>query len=561
MGKQLSRRNFLTGAGIAAAGAAAMGLVGCSPNNTGQDSIQDSNQASSSEQGGRWSWSTPPTPPSNDEISEEIDCDILVIGLGSAGVPSTVYAAAMGADVVALNASATPEGEGAYMGAYNSPHNEEYGIAYDPAAIRADYSYWGFGCNNSDVTGVIWDRSGNAVEWFAEYCKDVWPYECGPDSVINEGIHIRDTATHMVYVFPDPEETHEQIRVYSGYPKFLQAACDKAESNGARIYHSTPARQLIRDNEGTGRVVGAYGQKEDGSYIKVNASKGVLLATGDFHQNDEMLEAFLPIMQGDIYSRNPYGTAQGDGLKMAWWVGAAQDFSPFCIGLCWPHDFEFEENSPSRWGSIPWLRVNIAGERYTNETIGQYEWFSTSPMCMADVKQPDHTGYQICDSKYGEMLEGDESEIAIFEDCVARNVIFSANTLEELADKVGFTNKERFLETVERYNKLCENGTDTDFGVPAEYLPHSSVTEPPFYCMHRVVYKQWANGGISTNRYGQVMDAECEPIEGLYAAGNIRSGLTGTHYLWKSFGSNKLNAATGGMLCIKHMLGTWDEEF
>ena len=266
-------------------------------------------------------------------------------------------------------------------------------------------------------------------------------------------------------------------------------------------------------------------------------------------------------MRGDLFSRNPYGTAQGDGMKMAWWVGAGQDTGPFNIGLCWPHDFTFAENSPSRWGSLPWLRVNIAGERYTNETIGSHEWYSTSPMCLMDVKQPGHTGYQICDSKFGEILEGDESEIAIFNDCVERGVIYSADTLEELADKVGFTNKDRFLETVQRYNEVCDLGSDVDFGIPAEYLPHTSVTNPPFYCMHRVVYKQWTDGGVNTNRFGQILDAEHEPIEGLYAAGNIRSGLVGTHYLWKSFGSNKLNAVTGGMLCVKHMLGTWDEQF
>ena len=266
-------------------------------------------------------------------------------------------------------------------------------------------------------------------------------------------------------------------------------------------------------------------------------------------------------MRGDLITRNPYGNAQGDGQKMAWWIGAGQDTGPFNIGLCWPHDFTFAKNSPSRWGSLPWLRVNIAGERYTNETIGSHEWYSTSPMCMIDVKQPGHTAYQNCDSKFGQMLENNESEIEIFKDCVERGVIWSADTIEELAEKVGFTNPDRLVETVKRYNEVCAGGSDVDFGVPAEYLAYSSVTEPPFYCMHREVLKQWTDGGVNTNRYGQVLDTEHEPIEGLYAAGNIRSGLAGTHYLWKSFGSNKLNATAGSMLCVKHMLGTWDEEF
>lgn len=554
----LSRRSFLAGAGLVAAGSMAS-LSGCAPQaSTSSDASKGTTLASTSSEN-RWSWSIAPEPPAENEVSEEVDCEVLVVGLGSGGVPATVYAAAMGADVVAVTAGDAPEGEGAYIGAYNTKYDEQYGIKYDPAELRAEYSYWGFGSNNGDVTGTIWDRSGNAVDWFAEYCNDVWPYECGPDSAINEGIHIRETATHMVYVFPDPEEEQEQERVYNGFPKFLKAACDKAEKDGARIYYSAPARQLIRE-EG-GRVKGAYAQKEDGSYLKINASLGVLLATGDFHQNDEMLEAWLPLMRGDLITRNPYGNAQGDGQKMAWWIGAGQDTGPFNIGLCWPHDFTFAKNSPSRWGSLPWLRVNIAGERYTNETIGSHEWYSTSPMCMIDVKQPGHTAYQICDSKFGQMLENNESEIEIFKDCVERGVIWSADTIEELAEKVGFTNPDRLVETVKRYNEVCAGGSDVDFGVPAEYLAYSSVTEPPFYCMHREVLKQWTDGGVNTNRYGQVLDTEHEPIEGLYAAGNIRSGLAGTHYLWKSFGSNKLNATAGSMLCVKHMLGTWDEEF
>ena len=450
--KRFTRRGFLAGAGLAAAGSVAA-LAGCTPQGTATDVDTKGGGTLAVTSENRWSWSVAPAAPSDDEVSEEVDCEILVVGLGSGGVPATVYATAMGADVVAITAGDCPEGEGAYIGAYNTKYDDQYGIVYDPAELRAEYSYWGFGSNNSDVTGTIWDRSGNAVDWFAEYCNDVWPYECGPDSTINEGIHIRETATHMVYVFPDPNEEQEQERVYNGFPKFLQAACDKAEAEGARIYYSTPARQLIREEDG--RVKGAYAQKEDGSYLKINASLGVLLATGDFHQNDEMLEAWLPLMRGDLTTRNPYGNAQGDGQKMAWWVGAGQDTGPFNIGLCWPHDFTFAQNSPSRWGSLPWLRVNIAGERYTNETIGSHEWYSTSPMCMIDVKQPGHTGYQICDSKFGQMLENNESEIAIFQDCVNRGVIFSADTIEELAQKVGFTNPDRLVETVARYNEMC----------------------------------------------------------------------------------------------------------
>ena len=587
MSESITRRGFVAGAGIAAAGAAAMcsagvalaeeeavaaggmpqypaweinhtadpaGAVGCICENIETD-------AEGMWTGQTWSWTTPPEAPAADQVSEEVDCEILVMGLGSAGVPATVYAAAMGADVVAVTADAFPEAEGAYCGAYNSKYNEEYGIEYDRAKLMGDYAYWGQGSNNGEVTGTIWDRSGDAVEWFATYCDDVWKHEVGPDNVVDEGIHQRETATHMVYTWPDPEETQEQYRVYNGFPKFLQAACDKAVSDGARIFYSTPGRMLITDDSGS--VVGAYCQKEDGTFLKVNTSKGVLLATGDFHHDPEMCAAFLPVMPADLFSRAPYGHNRGDGIKMAWWIGAQQDKGPFNLGICWPHDFEFKYYVPSRWGNQPFLRVNKAGYRYSNETLGGHEWYSTSPMCLADMKQPGHTGYQLCDSKYAQMLGEDDG--AIFESCVEKGIICTAETIEELADILveneGFTNKDRFIETVNRYNEVCAGGSDVDFGVPAENLPITCLTEPPFYCWKMTVYKQWTDGGIFIDKYGEVLNTEREPIGGLYAAGNIRAGLVGLHYLWKSFGSNKLNAMTGGMLCVKHMLGTWDEPF
>ena len=78
--------------------------------------------------GQTWSWTVPPAVPSADEVSEEADCEILIMGLGSAGVPALVYAAAMGADVIGVTAGAFPEAEGAYCAAYNTPMDAENGV-------------------------------------------------------------------------------------------------------------------------------------------------------------------------------------------------------------------------------------------------------------------------------------------------------------------------------------------------------------------------------------------------------------------------------------------------
>lgn len=552
MEEQISRRSFLTGAGAVALGAASIGIVGCSPEKQGTANAK-ANASGANSNSGRWSWSTPPAPIADDDISETVECDVLVIGLGSAGVAATVYGASTGAHVVTFNASETAEAEGAYCGAYNTKYDKENGIQYDGAVLRKNYAVQGRGSNNGEVTGVIWDRSGDAIGWFAEYCNDVWAYECGPDSVVDEGIHERSEASHMVYTWPDPDDKREHYSEYTGFTKFVQAAADKAETDGAKIYYKTRAEQLLVNEDGS--IGGAFGLKQDGTYVKAVASKGVLMATGDFHHNDEMIDAFLPILKGDLQSRNPYGTAQGDGLKMALWANIPLETGPYCIGLCWPHDFAYDRYTPSKWALVPFLRVNIAGQRYTNENLDD-EWYSTSQLCLADVKQPDHTAYQICDSAYGDLIDGE-----LFEQLVEKGIVFKGDTLEELAENVGFWDTEQFVATVERYNDLCENGYDADFGVESEHLARTSITKPPFYCMDHPVLKQWANGGLQTNKFGQVLNEKLKPVGGLYAAGNIRAGLCGTHYLWKSFGSNKLNAMCGGMLCVKHMLGTWEEEF
>ena len=366
----------------------------------------------------------------------------------------------------------------------------------------------GRGSNNGEVTGTIWDRSGNAVDWFAEYCKDVYAYEVGPDSVIDEGIHEREHATHMVYVWPDPEEEQEQKRVYNGFPKFMQAAADKAESEGARIFYSTRAEQLIVHDDGS--IGGAYGLKEDGTYIKAIASLGTILATGDFHHNEEMIEAFLPQMKGEMQTRNPYGTAQGDGLKMAMWAGIPLETGPYCLGLCWPHDFTFDTYSPSKWGLIPFLRVNQAGLRYTNENLDD-EWYSTSPLCLADAKQPNHTAFQVCDSKYGELVDAE-----LFDECVAKGVIHRADTLEELASKFGI-DPVGLADAVKRYNASCDQGEDEEFAkAPAMMVP---VIEPPYYMWRLDPSVMVAIGGLGTNRNMQVLNEGGEPIDGLYAIG------------------------------------------
>ena len=558
----VSRRSFLFGTGAVVTGIALAGVTGCasspSPSQAAEKDTPSARE-SNEQNGGRWSWSIAPEQIAEDQIKETIDCEILICGYGSAGVPAAVYSAANGADTVVMTAGDVPEAEGAYCGVYNSMHDSEYDIDYDPAYWKKRLVMEGVGGVEMPATGIIYDRSGDAIDWFAEYVKDRWPYATTSEATQGEGgdgIHdnMNVVGDHVVYCWPDTAETNPTIANYHGFPKLLEAADAKAQEDGARVLFSTPLDRLVTNDSGA--VVGAIGKSKDGSYIKVNASKGVLLATGDFHQDEEMLECFCPEMCGDLVSRNPYGNALGGGHKAAYWAGAHIDSGSYMFGLCWPHDFLNEQFPPQAWSLVPYLRVNASGQRYTNEELGSHEQYSTSPLCLADARQPGHTGYQILDSKYGKLLDAET-----FEKFVAQDIIHTGETLEELAENVGI-DPEGLVETVRRYNELCDKGVDEDCGVDAKYLASTSITDPPFYCMDHPVYKQSVSGGVRTNGFMQVYDTDRKVIPGLYAAGNIRSGACGPHYSWTGFGgTNKMNAMAGGMLAVKHMLGTWDDKF
>ncbi|MGI6106098.1 MAG: FAD-binding protein [Raoultibacter sp.] len=551
--EKVSRRRFLFGAAAVTAGAAVAPLaVGCSS----QAKTESGNETTS---GGRWSWSLAPQAIDDSKIGETISCEILICGYGSAGVPAATYAAANGADVVVLTAGNAVEALGQECAVFNSPLDGEYGASYDPTYWMKRLVMEGLGAIDMPATGVIYERSGDAMHWLTEHVKDEMPYVVGTDRAgdgINDASHDESAMyTHLSYTWPAPDVEDATSARYKGFPMFLNAAAKRAEQDGARVLFSTPLEQLVQDESGA--VIGGIGKNKDGEYVKVLASKGVVLATGDFHQDEEMLECFCPDMCGDLFSRNPNGNCLGGGHKAAYWAGAyLNPAGSYKLGLSWPHNHESSEFPPQAWSNIPYLRVNKNGKRYTCEQLASHGTYGTAPICLADARQPGSIGYQILDSKYGELIDP-----AKFEAEVARDAIYVADTLEELAEIIE-VDVDGLLETVKRYNELCEKGIDEDCGVDAKFLASTSVTNPPFYCMHHPVYKQNVGGGLSTNEYQQVYDANQQVIPGLYAAGLIRSGWSGHFYARSGFtGTSKMTAMVGGMICVKNILGTEAESF
>lgn len=555
--KIISRRGFLVGAGVAAAA----GMVACSP--ASQSSGSEPSGEKAEQNTGRWSWSAAPGVVSETEISETIDCDVLICGYGSAGVPAALYATLMGANTVVMTAGSVPEAVGQECAVFNSPLDGENGVSYNPAYWKKRLVMEGLGAIDMPATGTVFDRSGDALNWFAETMNEEMPFSISAERQsdgVNDSAHDENPETaHLSYYWLDPDEENATNARYRGFPMVLQAADQKIQEAGARVLFSTPLQQLVKNDEGS--VIGAIGKDADGAYVKVLASKGVLLATGDFNQDEEMLECFCPDMCGDLFSRNPYGNALGGGHKAAFWAGASlAPAGSYKLGLCPPHDHESSKQfPPSRWSNIPFLRVNANGMRYTCEELAKHSTYGTAPICLADCRQPGHTAYQILDSKYktSELID----DVEKFDDYLSQGLIYTGNTIEELADAVGI-DAAGLTDTVKRYNELCEKGIDEDCGVDAKYLASTSITEAPFFCMVRPVYKQNVAGGVSTDAFQRVYDEKQHVIPGLYAAGLIRNGAAGHFYPRSGFtGTSKMYAMAGGMICVKHMIGTWETSF
>lgn len=538
MNKSISRRNFLTGAAVALGGAAAAGMAGCAPS-TPQQKLSETGEGAAAP-GTRWSWETKPEPIADDEIVETIDTEICIVGLGSAGTTSAMAAAQSGAKVVVLQKLDKVITNGWCVAAFNSKMFLDAGQTYDLADIYFKFADLSNGRDNHKVVKTFLNRSGEVVDYVIRQTPDFTPVMLGSGHTYGWYIN-NDMATR-----------------YDQFHKLLDAIAEKAVAAGADIRYNTPAVQLLQDE--SGHVTGVIGESKKG-YVKVNASKGVILCTGDTSDDEEMLEAFCPIMKG-VQSMHGAPCNTGDGHKMALWAGASMDPAPHTMMMHFDPTWMPEGNAP--YSGIPWLRVNLNGERFGNENLG-YQSHVTQVRF-----QPEMTAFQIIDKNWdAHAPKGDYKHpnshsrstadpANDWADALERGAIIEADTLEELADKCGI-NKENFLATVTRYNELVDAGKDEDFGVDSTFMTYNGIKEAPFYAIKRMPGLLCTAGGLTINEKLEVLNEAGEPLGGLYAAGNASGSYYGDDYPLFITGGSHGRAWTFGVLAARSALGLLDE--
>ncbi len=329
---------------------------------------------------------------------------------------------------------------------------------------------------------------------------------------------------------------------------------EQAKKNfGFEVTYETPAKKLIQDEDG--RVIGVVAETPEGTLKRYMATKAVVLATGGYEGNYEMQKKYLPDYDRYI-CRVGKLTNSGDGLLMGQWAGAKVEDWPHTV-MTW--DGMAPESILAGYDYVgvarqAWLYVNAYGQRFMNEDVtfgGQGRSVSIQPYArmwtvfdekFRDPEQVAKLKGTVCRrmTTLHHAMPGPEGIMPFCteectDDLVASGLILKADTLEELADlmlergpEFGIgdeLDKEGFLATVARYNELCAEGYDWDFGKdPQCLLP---IDEPPYYAVRTGCGFLVTQSGVYVNEHMQVLskDADRHVIPGLYAIGNVASGF------------------------------------
>lgn len=500
----ISRRSFLTGVGAAGALAAVGVAAGCTP---------DSSTASTggtAAGGSTGSWRTPLPVPSPDDVSETVDVDVCVVGGGSSGLGAARSSLLHGAkSVLVLERDATSRIGGGVHGVLGSKYAREIGVTFSDekvdemikdevrmSSMRANERYYRIWAQRSeevfesmlqafDTTHVHLTNNGAA------------PYDQLKDEYFSES------------VFPG-----EGIQISAGdvNTPLIEGFTDWINGNGGEIRYSTPGEQLIQ--ESSGKIVGVYGKKEDGSYIKVNA-KAVIVSGGGFEANKEMVAELAPHAIGT----NVANTAPGDGsaISMCVWAGAQTQMSPVCIMM----SSAKSPDDPNVPNPIPFICVNADGNRFVNEATSSF----VIPYSI--LNQPGKQAWQIFDANYAKSINElkiqtwmgtiffDDEKCKKFEDAAIK-----ADTISELAKKLGI-NPDGLEAQVKKYDEMTNAGHDDQFGLPLRFMKYVNPVQPPFYGMEIPYNCLVSLGGIICNPDTcEVLDSDRKPIPGLYATGN-----------------------------------------
>lgn len=479
---------------------------------------------------------------------KQLEADIIVVALGPAGMAATVQAAELGAKVIAFEKANTPGGA-ANMGmgpfAVESKLQKEHmiGLTKEKALeIFMDYTHWAVDARL--VHDYFW-KSADTIDWLMDMGVEfVAPMKYYPGS---------EATWHVVKPEgggrPGPRAASTMIKIMA----------ERAAELGAEIYLETPVEKILKED---GVITGVIARDSKGEEIRA-AANAVIIATGGFGDNPEMIKKYIGYEWGkDMMSTRVPGVV-GDGIRMAWEVGAGKSNFDMEKGTraMFPMGDYFEA---ANIFAQPNLMVNMSGERFFNE--GMIE--NSAVAANAVDRQQNRNAFMIVSDsvikhykKYGadfaSGVHGGVSYAENFSELMQKAAseapenVFVADSVEELAGKMG-VDPVALKNTVDTYNQCCEKNYDDYFCKDRRYL--KILKGPKFYAARIGLGAYGSLGGIKTNYKTEVLTEDFKVIPGLYAAGTDICDIYAGTYLYVLPGNTMGFALNTGRIAAENAI-------
>ena len=510
------------------------------------------------------------TEPEIDEskVAKTVDVDVAVVGCGIAGVAACRSVAEDGGLVAAFEKADGPQCRSGEYAVINGKVQAKWGRdtwtreqiddIIDSHMVESTYR-----CKRSIMSK--WAHNiGDAFDWWVEANPDLYYAETTRSAIPDE-----NAENFIIPIFyPLPEHYDWKQERFPCYPTSVEFKPDQhvtveanmqkaIDTGNVQTFYGCFAEKLIMDN---GRCVGLYARDAaTGEYIKCNASKGVILSTGDYSQNTKMLKHFCPeVIENNIQclftNVDVEGnfTNQGDGIQLGMWAGAQvqQSHAPMIHHMGGGADLA----GVGVMGNAGFLNLDLNGKRFMNEDLPGQQLENQIEL------QKNRESWQIFDSNWPEQLpympaahggacyyedyasedEGPKNNTTYrnykspyqLEAAVADGRAVKADTLEELVAKIypdDTAAQQTALDSIQRYNELAKAGYDEDFHKPASRM--WAVENGPFYAdKFTTALLLVCIGGLESDEDCHTFDADRNVIPGLYVAGNIQGNRFATEY-------------------------------
>ncbi|WP_251717848.1 FAD-dependent oxidoreductase [Lactobacillus agrestimuris] len=485
--------------------------------------------------------------------------EVLVIGAGNAGMMASAAANEQGAKVTLIEKEKTINLMRVGLASVDSNAQKRAGTVIDKRELVESLA--SFAQHNVDerLLNTWADNSGETVNWLE-------------DNILKpHGAHLKSEPDAMItskayQAFPTENDPTKDDKSFAQYGNWF---LDYQKSHNIDLRFETSLVKLIKENDTvTGVIVKDLAKDE---FYQINATKGVVIATGGYSANKDLLQKWDPLaLKKNVYNDSP--RSNGAGITSAMNIGAIKDEEPaetiFDRGLVpvgtKTEDMYYQTSTYDHWlwiGSYPFLKVNLRGERFSNESV-PYQFIVN-----AASKEPGYLYAMIWDDNYSNYLEkihmlgcarfgfpgymkDKEAFIADTEQHIKDGLVVKADTIEELADKLHLP-VESLKKSVEKNNQQVIAHKDDEFGKEAYRI--TPIEKGPFYgCIlgGRILC---TFDGLRINTNMEVLDENYNPIKHLYAAGNDAGGFFWGSYNDRVPGLAASHAQTFGRLAGKNV--------